>query len=284
MPTPLTDAINALTTYANTVTGASDTTLSDAVATLASGYGQGGGITWDALATNTEPSGAVTLSNAVTSIQQYAFAGKPITSITAPAVTQLASQALENTQIESITDDNFPVLGVSAQWILLLGMSSLKHIRLTGERIALSSGSSALRNNANIITAEFPNANKNVGASYRSMGTYAFGGCKKLELVDCGWVQNVSSTAFNGDTVLTTVILRRTDTITTLSGTGAFANTPFKSGGTGGTLYVPQDLISSYESATNWSTILGYANNSIQAIEGSQYETHYADGTPIPTE
>lgn len=45
MTQPLTDAINALTTYANTVTGKTppDTTLSDAVATLASGYGQGGG-------------------------------------------------------------------------------------------------------------------------------------------------------------------------------------------------------------------------------------------------
>lgn len=42
MPQPLTDSINALTTYANTVTGASDTTLSDAVATLAAGYGGGG--------------------------------------------------------------------------------------------------------------------------------------------------------------------------------------------------------------------------------------------------
>lgn len=39
--TPLTDAINALTTYSNTVTGESDTTLSDAVATLAAGYGGG---------------------------------------------------------------------------------------------------------------------------------------------------------------------------------------------------------------------------------------------------
>ena len=36
---PLTDAITALTTYANSVTGASDTTLSDAVRTLADGYG-----------------------------------------------------------------------------------------------------------------------------------------------------------------------------------------------------------------------------------------------------
>lgn len=41
MSTPLTDSINALTTYANEVTGASDTNLSDAVHTLASGYGGG---------------------------------------------------------------------------------------------------------------------------------------------------------------------------------------------------------------------------------------------------
>ncbi len=43
MATPLTDAINALTTYANSVTGESDTNLSDAVYSLAEGYGQGGG-------------------------------------------------------------------------------------------------------------------------------------------------------------------------------------------------------------------------------------------------
>lgn len=41
--TPLTDAIVALTTYANTVTGESDATLSAAVETLADGYGSGGG-------------------------------------------------------------------------------------------------------------------------------------------------------------------------------------------------------------------------------------------------
>lgn len=41
MATPLTDSINALTSYANEVTGGSDTNLSDAVHTLASGYGGG---------------------------------------------------------------------------------------------------------------------------------------------------------------------------------------------------------------------------------------------------
>lgn len=45
--TPLTDAINALTAYANGVTGGSDTNLSDAVHTLGSGYGQGGETDYD---------------------------------------------------------------------------------------------------------------------------------------------------------------------------------------------------------------------------------------------
>lgn len=44
MATPLTDKITALTTAANETTGASDTTLGDAVATLIAGYGGGGSV------------------------------------------------------------------------------------------------------------------------------------------------------------------------------------------------------------------------------------------------
>jgi hypothetical protein len=54
MATPLTDKINALTAYANEITGESDTTLSEAVHTLADGYGQGGGDTiWPAIVDRT---------------------------------------------------------------------------------------------------------------------------------------------------------------------------------------------------------------------------------------
>ena len=42
MSTPLTDGINALTAYANEVTGESNQTLSDAVETLVAGYSGGG--------------------------------------------------------------------------------------------------------------------------------------------------------------------------------------------------------------------------------------------------
>ena len=41
MATPLTDGINALTQYANEVTGKQDTTLSDAVGSLVEGYSGG---------------------------------------------------------------------------------------------------------------------------------------------------------------------------------------------------------------------------------------------------
>lgn len=43
MSTPLTDAITALTTYANGITGKSDTNLPDAVRSLADGFGSGSG-------------------------------------------------------------------------------------------------------------------------------------------------------------------------------------------------------------------------------------------------
>lgn len=44
-------------------------------------------------------------------------------------------------------------------------------------------------------------------------------------------------------------------------------------------VYVPSSLISSYEQDTNW----GAKGSIFYAIEGSQYENYYADGTPIST-
>ena len=85
---------------------------------------------------------------------------------------------------------------------------------------------------------------------------------------------------FSGDNALRTLIMRASG-VCALGNLNIVEGTPFASAGTGGTLYVPSALISAYRSATNWSTVLGYPNNRIEAIEGSVYETQYADGTPI---
>lgn len=116
----------------------------------------------------------------------------------------------------------------------------------------------------------------------------ACNGCTGLLAVDLGSNGAVGNgfqqgTVFSGCTQLATVVLRNTHGVVPLSNISVFTNTPFASGKAGGTLYVPQALIASYQAASNWSTILGYSTNSIQAIEGSIYETQYVDGTAIPT-
>lgn len=102
-----------------------------------------------------------------------------------------------------------------------------------------------------------------------------------LQKIDFGTgLYRVTSDAFNTSNI-NTLVLRRPFGVVSLINMSAFTNTPFASAGTGGTLYVPSNLISSYEQATNWSTLLSYENNNIEAIEGSQYEYNLVDGTPV---
>lgn len=108
-----------------------------------------------------------------------------------------------------------------------------------------------------------------------------FDSCTSLAAVDIGSsITDIGNSAFAKCSSLKTVVIRKTS-VPNLVNINVFGNSPFASGGSGGTLYVPSSLISSYQGATNWSTILGYANNQIKAIENSIYETQYADGTPI---
>lgn len=116
-----------------------------------------------------------------------------------------------------------------------------------------------------------------------------FNECSNLRAADfTGKYGGAINGTFNKCTNLTVLVLRRT-TVNNLSNVSAFANSPFASGKAGGTLYVPNDLIASYQAATNWSTILGYTNNQIKSIESTATDpdapvdltTHYIDGTPI---
>lgn len=128
--------------------------------------------------------------------------------------------------------------------------------------------------------------------------TSAFASCTKLEGADFG--ASIASgsisglfrnSIFNGCTKLNKLVLRTSHAIYPLTNINVFNNTPFASGKAGGTLYVPQTLIATYQAASNWSTILGYTNNQIKSIESTATDpnapvdltTHYIDGTLIPT-
>lgn len=149
--------------------------------------------------------------------------------------------------------------------------------------IAHQLGANAFQSCTNLQLACFPLAT--------NVYTAVFNGCSKLEIVELGDANFLRQSAFAGCTKLETLILRGT-TVAPLSNVNNFGNTPFASGKSGGTIYIPKVLYDhlgdgsslDYKAATNWSTVDGYGTITWAQIEGSIYETQYADGTPIPTD
>ncbi len=102
-----------------------------------------------------------------------------------------------------------------------------------------------------------------------------FRNCLNLETVIMGNPDITSATiealAFLSSANLDTLVLKPS-TVVTLGAVNAFNETPFASGGTGGTVYVPESLIPEYQQATNWSTLYAAGTCNFAAIEGSAYE------------
>lgn len=195
-----------------------------------------------------------------------------------------------------IPDANIPQYGICGK----RGMTSLTLDFADGHNFASSSS-----NGFNIYRCYIPKITI-IGHGTVTLYGYAVNDCPSAFVLVCrGNIAKYSANVFRGNSGLTTLdytyssgngigqndfygdssfgtLIIRSSTVMPLANVNAFSNaTKFRSVGAGGKLYVPSDLISSYQNATNWSTILGYTNNQILPIEGSIYETQYADGTPI---
>lgn len=225
------------------------------------------GISVDDLATNTKPSGAVTLSPSVTTIEQYAFANKPITSISGAGVTHINSDAFRGTLITSISDSDFPLLWQSGttQWMSeqFSNMPELLTIKLTGA-MSLQNGSGVLQNNPKMTSAEFPNATTN------TIGSAGFQNNAALVLCDIGRA-GIGTNCFKSCNALRTLIIRRTDAVVTLNAWSAAVIGGIYNNPTDSTIYVPESLLTSYQAASNWSAAYA-AGVTFAKIEGSAYE------------
>lgn len=212
----LTSRIQALIAYANEVTGASDTTLADAVATLAEGYGSGGGYSIEEIASNQEPSGHIVVNGNV------------------------ATNAFYNKN------------------------------RITSIHVKGQVSTNSLPNLTGLLTA--------VVARIVGTSNYTFNGCSNIEVIDIGESTTgkmTGSKVFQNCKKLTAIILRQA-TFCEVNAS-VFASSPAASGGTGVAVYVPSALKSAYEANSVWSGLAV----TFETIEGSIYETQYADGTPI---
>lgn len=237
MTQPLTDAINALTRYANETTGQSDPDLSSAVRTLCDGYGGGGGYTLDAIAEKSI-TGDIVLDTA-TVIKFGAFAESAITSATGTAPTRIETEAFR--YCASLITIKFP---------------NVENVNVA---------SYAFANCATLEEVHLPKL------SNISSTTFMCATCPNLKVADLGVIGSMTNNMFNGDTSLRTLILRKTGSICTTNWANAGVFGGIYNNPTESTIYVPSALISSYQSATNWSTLYNMGVT-FSAIEGSIYE------------
>lgn len=131
---------------------------------------------------------------------------------------------------------------------------------------------------------------KLVFPKYTGTSNYAFRNMPYLTAIDILGGTQFSQQTFSYDANLKTIVIRKSSAIVAISNANAFnTSTPFASGGSGGTIYIPKALYDhlgdgtslDYKAATNWSTINGYGTITWAKIEGSAYENAYVDGTPI---
>ena len=192
---PGTQAINALVSYINEVTGEEDTNLSDAVATLADGYGEGG-YTVDDFANKSNPSGAITF-NTATKIPSKAFNERyGITSIDSTTVIDIETEAFRScTGLKTV---NLPELKTSTGSTGAIFYGCTKLTTFIAPKLT------------NIVQNMFNNCSALTSVDFRSVKTIlaqGFSGCINLPHLYLPKCSAISARAFNGCTSLTDVYL-----------------------------------------------------------------------------
>ena len=211
------------------------------------------------IATGAQPSGELELTGALV-LRSYAFAYCP----------NITKVHIDLTADQSHADAFYNCTGIQSGYIRIRGDT-------TNAFNSIYSGCTGMVTSVVIIDGV---------ANARSLNYQ----CTNLEVADYT-VSYIGMNMFYGNAKLSTVILRSTTVVPLYAVSSLASNTPFKSGGAGGTIYIPKSLYdhlgdgtsSDYRAATNWSTIYGYGTITWAKIEGSQYENYYADGTPVPT-
>lgn len=260
--------------------------------------GGGGGFDWDDFVNGDAPEDVV-LTEA-TFVGDYIFAGTSIKTISSNSVTAIGSTSSNVgryfVNCKSLTSASFPnvtYLGVYA----FDGCTNLESVNFPKlQSIGRSGTDGYIFRNTKVTTLYFPELTtslgvgtfRNIGASTQkvtivlpklsSLGNDTFRS-SYISALDLGsdFKGITNNSLYQG--ACDTLILRSNTVVTAanVNSIGAL--------GTTSTVYIPKVLYDhlddgtadDYKSATNWSSkTLNWA-----CIEGSQYETAYADGTPI---
>ena len=257
------DKIRRLINTANATTGKTDVDLTTAVNSLVEGFGQGGGSNELLHAILTGTLKELSLGPDYPKIKEYAFAAqKVLESVDFSHVTHIYGHAFQDcTALKSVTIDHSTNGRLGPGGDAFNGCKALESFEYLGEGtfhyVRVLFGCSALREvNIPFVT---------------SFQIDTFNGCSSLEQACFPSLRKILSNCFKNCVSLKKLALPYTDAIVTLDNMNAFANTPFAANGTGGTVYVPEVLIESYQTAANWSALYAAGTCNFVAIEGSEF-------------
>lgn len=223
-------------------------------------------------------------------IWEYAFYNcNNLTKVVVPNAVAIGNSAfagcssleeLDVSGVTSLVDNQTSIVGSGQCSSFLTGCSALKTLNFKS-LTAVTGGNRGWGSGSGVETLVLPSIISFPGGPIES-----FTLLKVLDIganiTDFGYAAGWSSYSLQS-TVLEDVVIRAS-AVPSLLGTvflsGRLATDATK--GQSGKLsnykiYVPQNLISSYQSATNWSAYSTF----FTAIEGSEYEHYYADGTPV---
>lgn len=249
-----------------------------------------GGVSIEDIATNTQPSGAIALGSSITAIGAYAFAEKPITSISAPNCTTVGKFAFIDTSVSTIDLPLATTIGESAFQntdIVDVYLPSVRSVSTRSfsncaslERLIIGGrgGISAnywIQHCPSLRELRVPNA------TFTSMNGIGFSGNTSIDIYDIGFSTSLYMSGLPTSAPLSVLIMRKTSApVTPPAKIDDLNSLAFKEGGTGGTIYIPQVLYDhlgdgtsmDYKSITNWAALDARGTVTWMPIEGSIYE------------
>ena len=201
----------------------------------------------------------------VTSIGRYAFyTCTNLTSVDLPNATSIGEKAFYS--CGALTSINLPNVTSIGEYAFgnCGALTSINLPKVT------SIENYVFENCSSLISVDLPNAT--------SIGRNAFHNCSKLTSVDLPNATSIGSSAFESCYSLTKLIIRTTSQTCTLSSTSAFSSCYHILGTTNATynpeglkdgyIYVPDELVESYKTATNWSEYASQIKPLSEYVEG----------------
>lgn len=211
----------------------------------------------------------------------------PYVTFTADELTNMIKQYLEGTLTEYVDDEVEMISAYAFNSMTSLKKVNLPNVTSVGTSAFNGSGlmkiylpkvtsveSNALQNCSSLTQISMPKLSGELPSNIARAST-------SLSIIDIGLCTKINTRALANCKALSTIIIRKSDTVCTLGAIDGFASdTNFKNGGSGGTIYIPTIMYDhlgdgtalDYQAATNWSTVYGYGTITWKKLEGSIYE------------